>query len=204
MQPIKPHWAWFLLGPVILVLGVIASVVVMVAGISSVTDGMQHVDIPGEATIQVDKPGVQPIFYEERSAMQVVAPLNLEVRITAVSGGEAVPIDASHTEVTYSLNGVSGRKWGEANFPAAGAYKVETRVPIGTTAGQLAVGGNAGEKIAGSLIGFFGIGFGSFVLCVIIMIMVLVKRMGYRRRMIQQQYANLPPVSNAPPPGASY
>jgi hypothetical protein len=204
MQPIKPHWAWFFLGPVILVVGCIAAVVVMVAGISSVTEGMQHVDIPGSATIQVDKPGPMPIFYEERGTMEAVAPLALEVRITPVAGTESVPIDAAFTKVTYNLNGVSGRKWGEANFPSAGAYTVETKVPLGTTAGQLAIGGNAGEKIAGSLIGFFGLGFGSFVVCVICMIVVLVKRMGYRKRMMQQQYGAIPQGGMSPPPGASY
>ena len=204
MQPLKPHWAWFFLGPVILILGGVAAIVLMIGGLSSVTEGMQHVDIPGSATIQVDKPGLQALFYEERGAMEAVAPLALEVRITAVAGGEAVPIDAEYNTVTYNMNGVSGRKWGEANFPAAGAYLVETRVPIGTSAGELAIGGNAGEKIVGSLIGFFGIGFVSFILCVVVMIVVLVKRINYRKRLTQQMYAGMPPAGNAPPPGASY
>jgi len=205
MQPVRPHWGWFLLGPVILILGGIAALVLFIGGLTSITEGMQRVDIPGRAEVHVEEPGAQPLFFEERGVSQASAPQGLEVRILPAGGGAPVPIDAGFGNVTYNVNGVAGRKWGEADFPAAGTYEITTNVHLGTKQGQLAVGGNLGEKIAVSLAGLFGFGFGSFLLCAIVMLVVLVKRMGYRRRMVRQQYAAMPPGGMAPPPpGASY
>jgi hypothetical protein len=66
-------------------------------------------------------------------------------------------------------------------------------VPIGTPPGRLAVGGNAEEKLAMTLVGFFGLPFGAFVLCMLIVVIVAVKRSGYRKRMLREQYAQMAP-----------
>lgn len=201
MQPIKPHWGWFLLGPAILFLGGITASVVLAGGAMTVATDMTRVDIPGTATIYAEEPGKMPIFYEERTFGRATAPLNLEVKITPTAGGEPLSIDTSTTNFSYNNNGVAGQQWGTANIPAAGAYTVETTVPLGTSAGQLAVGSNPGERLIATLLAFFGIGGGSFLLCFLIVIIVAVKRSRYRKRLMQQQYG-MPPGGPPPAPRA--
>jgi hypothetical protein len=197
MQPVKPHWGWFLLGPAILFLGGICAFVVMIGGTMNVAKDMTRVDIPGTATVYAEKPGKMPIFYEERTFGKATAPLALEVKITPAAGGTPVPIDTSTVNFSYNNNGISGQQWGTADLPAAGAYTVETSVPLGTTAGKLAVGSNPGERLIATLLAFFGIGGGSFLLCFLIVIVVAVKRNRSRKRLMLQQYGM---ASGGPPP----
>lgn len=190
MQNIKPHWGWFLLGPAVLILGGIASVVLMAGGLMSVAEGMQRVDAPGEAVIRIEQPGEQAIFFEQRGVAAASAPADLKLSITPLAGGEPLSISNTFGSVTYNANGVAGRNYGSVNFPATGEYKVV--VATATGGGQVALGGNPGEKIVGSLLGFFGVGFGSFVACVIILIVVAVKRAKFRKALLRQQYATYP------------
>ncbi len=198
MQNIKPHWSWFLLGPAVLILGGIGAVVLMAGGLMSVAEGMQRVDAPGEAVIRIEQPGEQAIFFEQRGVAQASAPADLTLSITPLSGGEPLNISSTIGNVTYNANGVAGRNYGSVNFPAAGEYKVVATTATG--GGQVALGGNPGEKIVGSLLGFFGLGFGSFVACVIILIVVAVKRARNRKLVMQQYHSHYPPAGGMPPP----
>jgi hypothetical protein len=204
MQPIKPHWAWFFLGPLILVFGGVAAIVLMIGGLSSATDGMQRVDVPGTATVRVDEPGYQTIFFEAGGSFAERPPDRLEATIVPLAGGEPLTLESTIGDATYNMNGVAGRSWRRVNFPAAGGYTITSTVPLGNSGGKLVIGGDVGERIAFTIVGFFGIGFGSFILCVIVVIVVLVKRINYRKRMMQQQYAAIPQGGMVPPPGASY
>ncbi|MCB9933772.1 MAG: hypothetical protein H6841_10170 [Planctomycetes bacterium] len=199
MHNIKPHWAWFLLGPAVLVAGGIGALVLMAGGLMSVAEGMQRVDVPGEAVVHIDAPGEQPVFFEQRG-MQAGVPAGLKIEITPVTGGEPLTVADSFGNVTYNMNGVSGRDVGKVFFPAPGDYRVATNVPLGAGGGQVALGGNPGGKIVGSILGFFGLGFGSFLACVIIMIVVAVKRSRNRKLVMQQYHAAYPPPGGMPPP----
>ncbi|MCA8916868.1 MAG: hypothetical protein KDB90_15855 [Planctomycetes bacterium] len=203
MQKVTPHWGWFLLAPAVLVLGGIAAVALMAVGLTSVADGMERIDVPGERVVHVAAPGNQTIFYEQTGGISANPPADLVLEITPASGGEPLALSEPVGDVNYNMNGVAGRNFKRVNFPAAGDYKVSATLPLGATGGRIAFGGNPAEKIVGSLLGFFGIGGVSFLLCVIILVVVAVKRSGSRKRMLQQQYGRPPQggMPPAPPPG---
>lgn len=148
--------------------------------------------------IRVEQPGEQPIYFEQRGAAQASAPADLKVTITPAAGDEPLALGSSFGNVTYNTGDVAGRNFGTVTFPAAGDYKVEAASATG--GGQIALGGNPGEKLVGSLLGFFGLGFGSFIACVIIMIVVAVKRARNRRLVMQQYHSHYPPPGGMPPP----
>ncbi|MCB9893087.1 MAG: hypothetical protein H6839_01400 [Planctomycetes bacterium] len=204
MQKVTPHWGWFLLAPAVLVLGGIAASVLMVGGIMSVASGMEHVDVPGERVVLIPEAGDQTIYYES-SGFQASPPAGLNLEITPEGGGEPLELQQPVGNVTYNVNGVSGRNFKRVYIPKPGRYKFSATLPLGATGGQIAFGGNPGGKIVGSLLGFFGIGGVSFLLCVIILIVVAVKRSNSRKRMLQQQYSQFPQggMPPAPPPGAA-
>jgi hypothetical protein len=187
MQPIKPHWAWFLAGPAVLVVGCVAAVVVLVVGSLSVAEGMQRVSVPGEATISIKEAGDTTIFYEQMGVSQATIPEGLTVIITPAGGGEPLELTQGRGRFTYADTQAAGRNFRNVSFPHAGEYHVVTSLPPGSSAGgRVALGGSPGAALAGTLVGFFGIGIASFLLCVIIMLVVGLRRVSYRKRLLAQ------------------
>jgi hypothetical protein len=203
MEKVKPHWGWFLAGPAVLLLGGVGAVVLMAAGIMSTGADMQHVKVPGEAVVHIDEPGEKILFIEQTGVANASAPPGMMVSITPPDSEVPLTVENSGASFTYNNGSVAGRNFGKVNFPAAGDYRVKVSVPEGVPAsGQVAVGGNPAGKIIGTIFGFFGLGFGSFVLCIIIVVVVALKRSRSRKRIMQQRYAGHPGMPPSPPPGA--
>lgn len=198
MSPIKPHWAWFLAAPAVLMLGGVAAAAVLIFGTLSVSEGMQRVGVPGEGVVVIEEAGETTIFYEQNGVSQATIPEGLSVEVMPESGGASLPLSGAATRFTYANNDVAGRNFRNVTFPAPGRYRVVTSLPEGSTArGQIALGGNPGGALIGTLGGFFGIGALSFILCLTIVIVVAVKRSSYARRMREQQFQQMPPVPPA-------
>ncbi|MEZ5991645.1 MAG: hypothetical protein R3E76_04770 [Planctomycetota bacterium] len=205
MERIKPHWGWFFLGPAILVLGGVGAFELMVAGILSAGSDMQHVPVPGEGVVHINEAGDMTLFYEQFKVASATVPVGLNVQIRPVGGSATLPV-GSTTSFTYSNGRLAGRSIGAVNFPEAGDYKVKVSVPEGVPAdGNVALGGNPAGAILGTIFGFIGIGFASFVLCILVLVVVGVKRGKHRKRILQQQHAGFAPQAGMrpPPPGAS-
>lgn len=201
MEQIKPHWGWFLLGPVILVLGGVGASILMFAGIMSAGSDMQHVHVPGESVVHISEAGNKTLFYEQPNVTNATVPIGLDVQVTPAAGGAALPVGPAGTNFTYNNGSVAGRNFGSVNFPTAGDYKVKVKVPEGVPAdGNIALGGNPAGAVLGTIFGFFGIGLASFVLCILVVVVVGVKRGKHRKRIMQQQYAGFAPAAGVPPP----
>ena len=201
MGTVKPHWAWFFVGPVILIVGCIAAVVVMVMGTLSVAEGMQRVGVPGEGVVTINEPGESTIFYEQSGVAQANIPDGLTVQVIPASGGDPLSLTSGVGSFTYNDGNTAGRNYKNVNFPSPGQYKVVTSLPPGsTTSGRVAMGGSPGAALGVALGGFFGIGALSFLLCIVSVIFVAVMRSKSARRLREQQYQQLP--QRGPPPGA--
>jgi hypothetical protein len=202
MEPIKPHWAWFFAGPVVLILGCVAAVVVMVMGTLNVSSDMQRVDVPGEGTVNIQEAGESTIFFEQPGVAQATIPEGLIVEVTPAAGGDPLPlISEGMSSFTYNNGNVAGRNYRSINFPAPGQYRVTASLPPSSNArGQVAMGGNPGAALGMALGGFFGIGLLSFLTCIAIVIVVAVMRGKSAKRIRVQQHQPLP--RQGPPPGA--
>lgn len=201
MANIRPHGGWFLLGPAVLVLGWTAAVILMAGGVMSTGSDMQHVNVPGEGVVSITEPGEKVLFIEQNGVSQASVPPGMTVEITPSGGGEPLTVEPGGTNFTYNNGTTAGRNFGTVNFPAAGDYRVKVSLPEGTAgSGQVALGGNPAAKLIGVIFGFFGLGFGSVILCVIIVIVVAVKRSASNKRNMQQQYAGQPMYAGMPPP----
>lgn len=196
-QKVKPHGAWFLLVPVLILGGGIAAVALFVVGVSGFADGMKHIELPGTETITVSKAGDQILFYEQPDASQATVPPGLSVTVTPARGGEPLEMSAPGGNVTYNYGDVAARAYRRVSFPAAGEYVVTSSLPEGVVPhGQLAIGGDPAGLLK-TMGGAFGLGFGGFVLGVIVLIVLLVMR-GRSRKRINQQYWQQPPQGYAP------
>lgn len=202
MERIKPHWAWFFAGPVVLVLGCIAAVVVMVMGTLNVSSGMQRVNVPGEATVSIEEAGETTIFFEQTGVSQAQIPNGLVVEVTPAAGGDPLPMTTGTGSFTYNNGGTAGRNYRNVDIPTPGQYHVKTSLPPGENArGQVAMGGSPGAALGMALGGFFGLGFLSFVLCMVIVLVVFVMRSKSAKRIREKQYQQMP--QQGPPPGAA-
>lgn len=196
MTGVKPHGAWFLLVPAFLAVGVVVSALLVVGVAGNLQDNLHKVAVPGSQTVNFAQPGPQTLFYEEATAGgEVTPPLSLEVRITPVAGGEPLAIEPALMRSTYQYGGTRGVGIGTVQVKDPGMYTVESRVGTDTQVAPgaaLAVGGNPVGGVLGAVFGSLGaMGLG-FVAALVTLIVLLVKRSNSRKRLIQQQYAQMP------------
>lgn len=196
MNRVRPHGAWFLLVPAFLAAGVAATVLLVAGAAGNIQDNLHKVAVPGGETVTFSQAGPQTIFYEEStSGRDVTVPLSLEVQVTPVAGGDPLPIRPALMRSTYQYGTTCGVGIGTVEVPAAGMYRVETRLGHDTKAAPgaaLAVGGNPVGGVLGAVFGSLGaMGLG-FMAALATMIVLLIKRSNSRKRLIQQQYAQMP------------
>lgn len=201
-QKVSPHWGWFLLAPVFLVVGVVAFVVIVFSGALGVAEGMQHVSVPGEGTVTFDEPGEYTIFYEQRGVMQAEIPTGLRVEVTPVGGEKPLQHIIPGGKFTYKNNDVAGRNFGRIDVPGAGEYRVRTSVSEGVaTSGRVALGGDPSGKLLGAVFGSMGALVGGVVLALVHVIVIAVLRAKNRKKLRPPGYAaprgTSPPVPHA-------
>ena len=203
MNPIRPHGAWYLLAPAFLLAGIAVSVVLVATTAANYEDNRQRVPVPGETALSVESAGAQPVYFEESGTSQARVPGGLELAITPEGGGPTLSISPAGMRSTYHYGGTAGVKLGDVNFPAAGRYRARTSLPEGVHPPMDAVVVVGGSPVAGVLGAVFGsigaIGVG-FVLAVIAVVIVAVRRAGSRKAMMPQFAAPLHPRPMGPPP----
>jgi hypothetical protein len=195
---ITPHWGWFFLGPIILMVGVIAASVMIAVGALSAGEGLERIPAPGSGVVRFEEAGTHTVFWEQRGVMQAQVPAGLAVVITPAAGGEPLSQSSGGMNFTYNNNNVAGRNFTTVEVPSPGEYKVDVTVPEGAAgAGQVALGGNPAGRVLGTILGSMAVGGISFVLCLVILIVVAVRRSKSAKAQMAQQYAQYPhPVGN--------
>lgn len=204
MEKVKPSLLWLLLVPFLMVGGVVAAFVVGIAGTLSIAEGMQRVPIGQTGKVTFEAAGETTVFFEQRGVMQASIPAGLKLEITPEAGGAPLKQSLSFGSFTYNANGVAGRNLANVNIPAPGRYIVTTTLPDGAPPvdASVALAGDPGSKLATTLLAAFALGGGGFLLGIITLIVVLVKRSRHQKRITQARYANFAPMP--PPPGAMH
>ena len=192
---ITPHWAWFFLGPVILMAGIVAAVAMIAIGAMSAGEGLERIPAPGSGVVRFEEAGSQTVFWEQRGVMHAQVPAGLAVVVTPAAGGAPLSQSSGGVNFTYNSNGVAGRNFTTVEVPSPGEYKVEVKVPEGAAgSGHVALGGNPAGRVLGAIFGSMAVGGVSFVLCLVILIVVAVKRSRSAKAQMAHQYAQYPRI----------
>ncbi|MGH7145950.1 MAG: hypothetical protein ACREJ2_17710 [Planctomycetota bacterium] len=185
-QPAAPRrlsaW-WFALIPAILVLGGILFILVLVLGLSGVTRNLQEVVMPGQKTLTFTKTGSYTIFFESSTIVNHRVflsgqPQNMQLTVTDHATHQPLTIGPSNGSTTYSWGRQHGQSLYEFAVNTPGDYDFAGAYADGATAPQVAFA--VGPDITGSVLltvfGGLGICFGSFVVAMILMVVLIVKR----------------------------
>lgn len=144
-----PSIAGYVLAVLLAIIGIAAGIALIVSGIRTYIDnveGFERVEVPGSEPITLDDDGGYSIYFEDPSgAYQVVRPT---VTVRAADGGDAVPLAAYESDVSYDVSGHEGRGIYTFSVDESGTYTVTGDGPRGT----LAVGRGIGARFAGAVV----------------------------------------------------
>jgi hypothetical protein len=191
MQPLKPHWAWFLLAPLSAFAGVVGAIVFVVLGVADIANERQTIPVPGSGYVTIEQAGPVLISFEETGAAPARVPPGLFLSIRPESGSESLPLSTPRATYTYHFAGVAGRSFATANVPAPGLYRVSAALPPGESpppGAAISVGRGPAGAMLGMVLGAFASAGGGVVLAIIVAIVVAVKRSNYRRRLTAGPY----------------
>jgi hypothetical protein len=200
-ERIQPgRWRYWMAGA-LMVLGALAFAVFFLS-LSSATDDMVQVIVPGEVTLEVEEPGDFVIFYESRSVVDgrtfATGELpGLTIQIVSDATGEPVEITEPSTNVSYSVGGRSGESVAAFSVDEPGDYTMRGVYPEGQSGDEvvLAVGsGSTGAVGAALLIAGFG-------MVLLIAGIILAVRTYVRRRRARRQAEDAVP---GPAPAPTY
>jgi hypothetical protein len=195
---IQPHWAWFLLSPLALVLGLVVFIVVVLSGLKGIEGARQTVPVPGSGIVTLEEAGSVTLYFEQSGASEATVPAGLDIQIVPAGGGAPLVLSDSRVNTNYSIGGVVGRNFAVVNIPAPGRYEVTTSLPDGVhppRGATVAVSAGVGGQILGTALGgLAALGLG-FLAAVIIPIIVA----GKRNTSKKQQQAHLYQQQPYPP-----
>jgi hypothetical protein len=172
------------LAAVIVIAGIAGFCVLLFSNISGMTRGLTQVVVPGQGTVEIEKPGTYTVFYEYQSVVgnKVYATeeslSGLECSLVHEGSGTTVPLTPVTTSSTYSVGGRSGRALFTFTVDRAGSYTLFADYDPGHTGPDvvLAVGSDVTMKIIGTVFGAIAIMFVSMILAVVIVIVIFLKR----------------------------
>ena len=211
--PIKPGKKWFVVGALLIALGVGGGVALGIGGFASVTRTVDHFarfDVKGGgtiATLRMPKGGEYFVYYERRGSNTLSSadiPKGLDVTMAGPDGRQ-VPFVLDRRERSFSVNDRTGISVGRLTIPTAGSYKLTAKA-AGPDTFTLAVGKGVNARLVGYVLGGLAIAIVGFGLGLAVLIVTGVKR-GRRKRELATApvggYAPIPsPWSSdtAPPP----
>lgn len=120
-----PRSIWFVIGGVLIALGVIGGIVVVVIGarqIASTVDDYQRVSASTGGDVFLEDPGTYRIFYEAPGAADgFVSPPPYDI---VDPNGNILAVRSDSTSEDYTFGSREGRKIGKFTAPTAGTYGV--------------------------------------------------------------------------------
>jgi hypothetical protein len=170
---------WFVVAAVIAVAGFVAAGLFMWPRLGSVDAGMIRVVVPGNGTLELDKPGTYTIFHEKQSvvdgrfyASDSVA--GLRVDVVAAATGARVRLEPS-TDTSYSIGSRKGVSLLDFNVDQPGRYRLTASMANGEAV--LAIGQGMVSGIFALVGGTIAIAFAGLALAGIIVAFVIWQRM---------------------------
>jgi hypothetical protein len=191
-----PSKKGYLLGGLIMAVGVIGAIVWFAVGFTSFADtidGFQRVSANGQGEVTFDETGGYVVYYEAPGADDGDIP-DGQVLLTPADSDEPVPLERYDSELSYNDGDHSGYAVVTFDIDQPGAYILESESDGN---GDLAVGRSVASKLVTTLVGSFALGGLGVVVGAILLIVTYVRRRNARTRGGSGYAPGYPP----PPPG---
>ena len=178
---IKPGGAWYAIGIILIVIGVIGAIVIWVVGFKNLSDSVDNFaryEAPGARDLTFKSDGTFTIYYEGSDDRSDVP--DLDITFTD-SGGNELPVERGDIpDISFSVNDHAGVAVAKVRIPEAGTYTIDVQSsdpgPF-----DVAVGRGVIAKLGVFILIGIAVGFVGVVLGVITLIVTGVKR-GRRKR----------------------
>jgi hypothetical protein len=180
-QRIRPGKTGYWIALLILVLGCGGSGWLLYDGISSLSEGLVRVVVPGETEITLDKTGTWTVFHESPSVVDgqtYNAPIPNSAQISLRSpDGDEIPMSFSVGNYDYDLPGRSGVSIGSFRVDQAGQYTLSAEWPPNVPGGEtvLALGHEKGKATVKTVFGIIGILVSGAIASLIFLIVVILR-----------------------------
>jgi len=145
--------------------------------------------VPGTHELYFDDTGKYTIFYEYQSSVDGQGYSTGEylkgvvVSIESEDGTRLVRISSASGDMSYEIGSRAGKSLFEFEIEEPGAYVVTTEYQDGTSTPEVVFAIGPTFDILGNMLRSFGIGFGGFVLGILVLAWVFLKRRKVRNEM---------------------
>lgn len=130
---------WFVVAALVAVAGFVCAGYWIAAKIGGMTAQTKRTPIPGNAVVELDRPGVYEVFYERAGSTPIASLPNLDVKVLAEATSEPVRLVKPSYDSSYTSNSRSGRIAFVLPVDQPGRYRVTASAP-GTQPAVLAIG----------------------------------------------------------------
>ncbi|HKA00750.1 MAG TPA: hypothetical protein VKE70_29760 [Candidatus Solibacter sp.] len=162
-------------------------------GRQRVTDSLNHVIVPGNANLQLKGGKTYTVFLEDRSVVNgkiftaTNAVSGLSCQVKSMPGGDAIALRKPGVSETYEFGAQSGHSVLEFTSLRDGTYAFGCDYEGGTPGPQavMAVGSGVVSGIFLVILKCFGVFAVGGGVCLAIMLTVIIKRSGERKRLGQ-------------------
>lgn len=200
-QKPKPGGLAFLIPVAIWIVSSIVAIVFVVMGVAnsnSVIEDFARIDDGTTATVELKSAGGYRVWLERPGVDDSF--LDPTADVTVTRDGDPITVERYVGSLSYSGDGRDGEAIYTFNAPEAGEYEI-TGVVTDGEGGTFAVGkGNPPGEIARGFLLMFAIGTLGFLVALVILIVLFVKR-GRSKRSIRQAAAGAYPQQGYGPPG---
>jgi len=201
--PIRPSAIWYAIAVVILVTGIAVGIAGGVKFVRSLLQpSLATLVVPGSATVEIDEPGTYMLCYEYQTVVdgtahnlsQTAPPMRATV--TDLATKQDIAVVVTSTSYHYAKGNRAGVSVFDFNAPGPGKYEVnvaynEDTTPPGTPT-VVTVEENVLGLAVGTLLGSIGFAFLLGLAALVTFIVTLVRRIGAKRRRLQQQPPPVP------------
>ncbi|MCP4611573.1 MAG: hypothetical protein GY845_22920, partial [Planctomycetes bacterium] len=138
--------------------------------------------VPGTEELDFDSTGEYTIFYEYRSSIDgkgystSESLKGVEVSLRSKDGIQSVPLFSSSWNTSYEIGSRAGKSLFEFEIEEPGTYILTTNYQDETPTPKVVFAIGPSFDIMGTILRSFGIGFGGFVLGVLLLLWVFLKR----------------------------
>jgi hypothetical protein len=173
---------WFVVIGVIAVASIVAAALYAMPRLDTVGSDMIRVVVPGNAVLELDKPGDYVVYHEKHSTVdgRYYASDRVEglrVRLTTDTGAE-VPVGEPKYSATYSIGNRSGTSIYSFTVDRPGRYRLVASLEGGRTEPKavLAIGQGTVWGIFRLVLGTLAIAFGGIGVAAVLLFVVLWRR----------------------------
>jgi hypothetical protein len=182
-QPLKPSRWYYGLAVLVFVVGAVFFVRILYKNLSSLTDTLIQVIVPGEKEITLSDVGKYTIFYEYQSVVDgkiyVTGDLaGLQCALTSKETGANIELSRPTMSSTYAVGGRAGKSVLAFSIDQPGNYRFSAWYSEGQKGQEivLAIGSGFTKKLTGTIFNGIAIFFGTIAISSAIVVITAIKR----------------------------